>query len=91
MKFSMHEKEQIQLWYEYVSQDSGHFGNGMAVFPGEALLIEKIRKPDENVDFNEYEVEMIRDWMHRNIKRKYGDARYLIGVELNLYHKLACE
>jgi hypothetical protein len=87
MEFTSEEKDQILAWYENVKNEQASYGNGAVTFTNEAMLVEKIQS-NAQVAFNEYELDMIRDWMNRNIKKKYGQAVYLIGVEQDLYNKL---
>jgi len=79
MKFSIEEKKQILLWYENVSQDQMHYGNGTVLFPQEGILINKLKKNTDE-QLSEYEINMIKDWM--------PNSKYLFGIELDLYNKL---
>jgi len=87
MRFCATEKKQILSWFEYYSQDSRHYGDGTVIFPSEAMLLKKLRSSDET-EMGEYEVDLIREWMLFNVKRKFGDAGYLMGAELDLYKKI---
>lgn len=89
MLFTNKEKKVILDWFEYVSEDSKHYGDGLVIFPDEARLIKKLKKQEEETDFNEFDIRMIVDWMNTNIKRRYGDAKFLIGEECSLFTKLA--
>lgn len=88
MKLTSNEKNLIQEWFKYIAQDSQHYGNGAVLFPNEAMLLKKLKQQTPDPDFSRYDLEMILDWMETNIKRQYGDAKYLMGEELALYQKL---
>jgi len=88
ISFSTIEKNQILSWFQYYARDSRHYGNGEALFPSEGMILKKLKLSQE-VFFNSYELDLMKEWMFYNIKRKYGNAQYLIGDELALYHKLA--
>lgn len=89
MKFNSEERKQILAWYENISQDFMHYGDGTVVFPSEAILVEQLSSND-NLDreFEGSDLNLIRDWMYKNIRQKYGDSISLMGVEHDLYEKL---
>jgi len=78
-------------WFRYISEDSFHYGDGTVIFPSEGIILKKLSSDDESVEFSEYDLDLIKDWMHQNISKKYGDSTYLLGSELSLYQKLKDE
>lgn len=88
MKLSAEERKMIKSWYEYISRDSQHYGNGAVLFTNEGILLNKINAATDETEFSDYDQDLIRDWMISNIKRKYGDSKVLLGAEQTLYEKL---
>ncbi len=90
MKFSVEECEQILAWYQNISQDFMHYGDGTVMFPDEAILVKRL-SAETNIDeeFEGSDLHLIQDWMFKNIRGKYGDSISLIGVEKDLYEKLS--
>jgi hypothetical protein len=79
----------IRSWYEYVNEDSFHYGGARLLLPSEQMLLRKIGAHiDGPISFTAPEIEIISGWMDRSIARRYGDAKYLFGYESRVYHKL---
>ena len=79
----------IKSWYEYVSEDSFHYGGAQLLLPSEQMLLRKIDAHlGGPISFTTSEIEIINGWMDRSIERRYGDSKYLFGYELRVYCKL---
>lgn len=89
LNLSSGEIRAIRSWYEYVNDDSLHYGGGQVLLPSEQMLLRKINGHIAGpMSLTESEIEIIHDWMIRTVARKYGDASYLFGYELLVYNKL---
>jgi hypothetical protein len=79
----------LRSWYEFVNEDSLHYGGGRLLLPSEQMLLRKIKGHIAGpMSLTTSELEIINDWMSRAVERKYGDERYLFGYELLVYEKL---
>jgi hypothetical protein len=92
VKISSNHFDIILSWYEYATEDSFHYGGSQLIFPEESLLIEKLKSPKNGeITLSDIEIEHICEWMHTTIHRKYGDAKYLVGNEKDIYFVLEFE
>ena len=81
------EKDNLLLWFENISHDQMRHGNGAVMFPAEQMLQHKLQGSSN--DFLDSEIDLMKDWMRRNIQPKYGSRPVLVGNELSLYEKLS--
>jgi hypothetical protein len=80
----------ILNWFEYVSADSMHYGNGIGVFPFEKHLLDRLNACNEGdtVVVDEAEIGIIYNWMESAIDKSYGSEQYLTPSEKVLHDKL---
>ena len=80
-------------WFEYVSSDSMHYGNGVGVFPFEKHLLDRLNacEDGQTVTLNESEIAIVYNWMRSAIDKNYGSEQYLTPVEKILHDKLVRE
>lgn len=89
LNLSAQEIATIRSWYEYVNEDSLHYGGSQLLLPSEQMLLRKIGAHIAGpISFTPSEIEIINDWMIRTVERKYGNEKYLFGHELLVYQKL---
>ena len=89
LNFSSGEIAAIRSWYEFVNEDSLHYGGGQLLLPSEQMLLCKITNHIAGpMSLTPSELEIINDWMIHTVERKYGDEKYLFGYELLVYEKL---
>ena len=87
--FSPQEVATIRSWYEFATEESMRYGGGEVLFPSEIMLLNKIRRSQNNEqNFTLSELGLIADWMRKTIGGKYGSAEHLCGFELALYQKI---
>jgi len=87
--FTPQEGAIIRAWYEFATEESMRYGGGEVVFPSEIMLLNKLRRSQNDVqDFSLSELGLIADWMRKTIGGKYGSAEYLCGFEAALYQKI---
>jgi len=83
------EKEKILYWYEHVQSDSQHYGDGIAVFPEEQVIIDELnRRKDGDFHFTDSQIQIIADWMQRAIHGRFGKSIYVVPEEKSVYDKI---
>jgi hypothetical protein len=86
MQIKQSECQIILYWHEYANEDSFHYGGPAIDLPMESNLIENLKnRNNESITLIEEEIELIGEWMHKTINRKYGNAKYLTGAEKEIY------
>jgi hypothetical protein len=87
--FTFHEAAIIRSWYDFVIDESMHYGGGGVIFPTEIMLLNKIaRSQKEKLLFTTAEIGLIADWMKKAVGGKYGSSEHLCGFELQVYRKI---
>lgn len=82
------ERRVIRGWYEYCQQDSQHYGDGIAVFPQEQTVLDKLDGKGDTLSLTEADLELIADWMDRAVNRGFGKAVALTGEEQRIYGEI---
>ncbi len=83
------EKEKILYWYEHVQKDSQHYGDGIAIFPEEQVIIDKLTsRKDGDFLFTENQIHIIADWMDKAIRGRFGKNIYVVPEEKSIYDKI---
>jgi hypothetical protein len=90
LKLSKIEAETVLEWFEYTHADSQHYGNGLAMFPFEKMLVDKLNATEEGgtIDIADNELVTIYNWMEKAIDKDFGSQTYLLPIEDFLYKKL---
>jgi hypothetical protein len=92
MKITTSQSNIILIWNEYANEDSCHYGGPVILLPNELRLVNKLKNMKMNViELDEDEIEMVGEWMHKTINRKYGNDKYITGIEKEVYEKIAEE
>lgn len=87
--FTFHEAAIIRSWYDFVIDESMHYGGGGITFPTEIMLLNKVaRSQKEKQVFTAAEIGLIADWMRKAVGGKYGSSQHLCGFELQVYRKI---
>ena len=89
LNLSPNEIDTIISWHNYCTEDSQHYGNGIAIFPQEQAIIDKLNQHSTNVSFSDDEIILISEWMDECINRKYGNATVLLGEEQRLFNQIS--
>ncbi len=82
IELTEHERDLIRLWIENVQMEGQHWGDGMAVFPDEKMVIDKLDRPG-GLRFTRFHLELVLDWA----KSTHGNAAFTVD-ELNLLDKI---
>lgn len=77
-------------WFEYVSSDSMHYGNGIGMFPFEKHLVDRLTQCAEGqtVDLDDAEISIVYNWMESAVEKSYGSEQYFTPSEKALHDKL---
>ncbi|MBL8026672.1 MAG: hypothetical protein JNL74_09695 [Fibrobacteres bacterium] len=89
IELSQKEIEVINSWYEYSRDDSQHYGDGLATFPQEQVVSDKLNNGNPVKEFSDYEITLIHGWMEESVSRGYGGNTVLIGEERSLFAKFS--
>jgi len=90
LKLSKIEAETVLEWFEYTHADSQHYGNGLAMFPFEKIIVDKMNALAEGgtVELAENEIAAVHNWMEKATDKDFGSQTYLLPIENMLHSKL---
>lgn len=78
----------ILEWIEMSMQHSSRYGGPEILFPSDVILVNKLQKSDGACDLSVDEIASIADAMESSVNKRYGNNKYLFGLEKAVYDKI---
>ncbi len=81
-------KRVIKNAYDFCVKDSLHYGNGVAIFPGEQQLLNKVIGEESTFELTDNQVDLLYSWLKKYMNPGYGTQNIFMGAEADLFQFL---